>query len=432
MGKIIQFLKVIRNNWKKSVIGTVAFSYGVSYGNGRYEIEQLLTQYCEEAIRFGDDSLPSTANPRHVTVILNPAANGRKAKKEFEKYCEPLLHLAGIAVTILQTESEGQARSLIENLNTNTDAIVVAGGDGTLLDVVTGIFRKYEGDVSSVKHCPIGILPLGRKNRTADSLFHGDDDNTKVQEMIEATMSIIKGHTQLVDAVEIQPLEKDLDNPMKPIYAVGAVEWGVWQDATARIDKYWYWGMLRSYVTYVFSGFKENLNWDCSGTLCYTEPCKGCSRCYPDQFSQTGRLGRRWWHAFLKKPETNTDPVIDYSKITNEKCGILHDLQISASEVHFFTRTTTRSKQTDTPAIKVEIGPKDVSYLSFVVEGWRRIKGNKTLISDTFMAKDIELHPKKDPKYPDKEQSFYIDNEEFDLKPIKIRLLPQSVKLFSN
>jgi len=43
--------------------------------------------------------------------------------------------LAGYSVTVLITEREGGARSLVENLIGETDALIVAGGDGTLSEV---------------------------------------------------------------------------------------------------------------------------------------------------------------------------------------------------------------------------------------------------------------------------------------------------------
>jgi acylglycerol kinase len=43
--------------------------------------------------------------------------------------------LAGYSVTVLTTEREGGARSLVENLIGETDALIVAGGDGTLSEV---------------------------------------------------------------------------------------------------------------------------------------------------------------------------------------------------------------------------------------------------------------------------------------------------------
>lgn len=92
---------------------------------------------CKEAVRYGDSLIPMERNPTLVTVILNPVANKRKAKKDFEKYCEPLLHLAGLQVEVVQTASEGNAKELVESLK-GTEAIIVAGGDGTLSETVTG------------------------------------------------------------------------------------------------------------------------------------------------------------------------------------------------------------------------------------------------------------------------------------------------------
>lgn len=92
---------------------------------------------CEEAAVYGEETLPVSRNPRSITIILNPAANKRGAKAEFEKYCDPLFHLAGISVNLVQTNFEGHAKELVETLPEN-DAIIVAGGDGTLLETITG------------------------------------------------------------------------------------------------------------------------------------------------------------------------------------------------------------------------------------------------------------------------------------------------------
>lgn len=54
----------------------------------------------------------------------------------FEQYCAPILHLAGVFVSVLETEKEGHARELIDEIEPTTDAIVVAGGDGTLSEVM--------------------------------------------------------------------------------------------------------------------------------------------------------------------------------------------------------------------------------------------------------------------------------------------------------
>lgn len=140
-------------------------------------------------------------------MILNIIIIYRKAKKLFQNYCEPLLHLAGIAVTIIQTESQNDARKIIMNLDTPTDAIIVAGGDGTLSDVLTGLVRKYDLNLKSVKQCPIGILPLGQTNKIAKSLYHKYDDLSDIKQMIEATMAIINEKSKMMDMIEVKPIE---------------------------------------------------------------------------------------------------------------------------------------------------------------------------------------------------------------------------------
>ncbi len=79
--------------------------------------------------------------PYHVTVVLNPAACGGKGRARFESYCAPLLHLAGIKVSVIRTEGEGQAKDIMEVIK-DCDAVLLAGGDGTLMEAVTGWMRR--------------------------------------------------------------------------------------------------------------------------------------------------------------------------------------------------------------------------------------------------------------------------------------------------
>lgn len=117
------------------------------------------------------------------------------------------MHLAGIAVTIIDIQSGSHARNAIINLETPTDAIIVAGGDGTLSDVVTGLMRKYENNLQSVKQCPIGILPLGSTNTVASRFFKKYIDLPDIHHMIDATMAIVKNNVKSIDAFEIKVLE---------------------------------------------------------------------------------------------------------------------------------------------------------------------------------------------------------------------------------
>lgn len=109
--------------------------------------------YCQKAVLYGKEPLSPHLKARQITVILNPSANKRKALKEFDKYCAPLFYLAGISIEVKKTESEGHAKRLTETLS-GTDALVVAGGDGTLSEVITGLLRKTQEDANQL--VPIG------------------------------------------------------------------------------------------------------------------------------------------------------------------------------------------------------------------------------------------------------------------------------------
>lgn len=102
-----------------------------------------------------------------------------------------------------QTDYEGQAKKLME-LMEQTDMLIVAGGDGTLQEVITGLLRRpdqvgcqshhfliYEERTSSLllmdflwwqdkmSNIPIGFIPLGSSNSLSPSLHLLSDNKVK-------------------------------------------------------------------------------------------------------------------------------------------------------------------------------------------------------------------------------------------------------------
>ena len=128
--------------------------------------------------RYGQDKLDSFHQPRHITVILNPVACNKKGKLKYEKYAAPLFHLAGLRVSLIQTEREGQAKDLMEIMD-NTDAVVIAGGNGTMHEAVTGLLRRNDQEIVSQK-LPIGLIPIGKRN-TIFKRFNQQDDGLEVK-----------------------------------------------------------------------------------------------------------------------------------------------------------------------------------------------------------------------------------------------------------
>ncbi|XP_072939244.1 acylglycerol kinase, mitochondrial-like [Epargyreus clarus] len=407
MERIIKIGKTIRNNWKKSVLGAVVLYYGAATAKEKFEINIIMRAACKEAARYGDALIPMERNPTLVTVILNPVANKRKAKQEYEKYCEPLLHLAGLQVDVIQTTSEGNAKEIVESLR-GTEAIIVAGGDGTLSETITGLLRRND----DANQFPLGILPLGRTNSVGNSLFPGGNGVEKVKQLIEACMAIIKGNTVWKDTMKIEPITTEDETPSRPIYAMNSIEWGAFRDTESRKDKYWIYGPLRHYASYIFNGYKNSLNWNCSGTIKYTPPCAGCSNCVVKKPEV-----KRKWAFFMPTPQLSQES--DQSKVLNPECSVVNELCFKATEFRI------RPRKDDIPSLGILVGKGGYSYIEFVSEGWRRLKSN-TELPDVIEARTVEMHPKEQGS----DALMEIDKEEFEIKPMKITLLPKMIKLF--
>ena len=72
----------------------------------------------------------------------------------------------------------------------DADAVLLAGGDGTIMEAVTGLMKR--SDRAEAAKVPIGILPVGKTNSLAHSLFGVDDD---VKLMGEAKVTWSTQHT---------------------------------------------------------------------------------------------------------------------------------------------------------------------------------------------------------------------------------------------
>ncbi|KAG8230401.1 hypothetical protein J437_LFUL010202 [Ladona fulva] len=434
MAKLIRVLKTLRNHWKKTTFATFAVSYGVHYVKDRYETFQLMRAYCEEAAKFGDLPLPIGVKPRHITIILNPAANRRKAVDLFDKFCAPIFHLAGISVRIVKTEYVGQAKGLMEVMN-DTQAVVLAGGDGTVSEAVTGMLRREDAD-EVAGMLPIGVLPLGRTNSVAKNLFSKSESENSKEGLMKASIAVVKEVLKPLDVMKINVMEDEENESGKPVFSAGRIDWGAFHDAHARRDKYWVWGALRAYASYVFSSYKD-LSWECTGEIKYVLPCSGCNKCKGmargtvSEPKETKGKDSRWWHSFIpRKPKLRVEefPQIDYSKIENPECGTWLTKTVSTVDFSVITRNICEECEDKTPHLKVIIGPKSVGMFEFISEGWKRAGDRGSPPSETFCASEIKLKPKEQNK--ESEQWIYIDKENFDVRPIHITLIPNKVKMF--
>ncbi|HEX6972227.1 MAG TPA: diacylglycerol kinase family protein [Limnochordia bacterium] len=100
------------------------------------------------------------AASRHYLFIINPTAGGGRARRMWPRL-ERRLRAAGVRYAAVWTEGAGDAVEIARANAARYDALVAAGGDGTLREVAAGALRTQR---------PIGLLPLGTGNDFARAL----------------------------------------------------------------------------------------------------------------------------------------------------------------------------------------------------------------------------------------------------------------------
>ncbi|XP_020619871.1 acylglycerol kinase, mitochondrial-like isoform X2 [Orbicella faveolata] len=238
----------IRKHRKKSIAAALFAGWLMSYGTNKYREYMIRRELCHEAKAFGDTTLPSLKKPRRLTLFFNPAAGSGSAETLLKKNAEPILHIAGLDVTIVKTEYEGQIKTLTQYIDPTTDGIVVAGGDGTLLEVVTGLLRR--SDQEEITKIPIGLIPLGTHNSLCNRIF-SNANVAEARTIGNAALAIVKGYIKPVDVMQIKGDEG------RPTFALSKLHWGAFRDANEKQDKFWIVGPFRRKLSYVVAAIKN-------------------------------------------------------------------------------------------------------------------------------------------------------------------------------
>lgn len=436
MAFIIRFAKGVRNHWKKSTFLASSIAYGVSYSNEKYEIKQLMRHYCSEASKYGDVQIGVNRPLQKVLVLLNPAANRKASEEDFQDYCEPILHLAGFEVDIVKTDSEGHARRYLEELAFLPDAIIVAGGDGTLSEAISGLKRRPDG-----AQCPIGVLPVGRTNTLARTLFRSSKETTTLEDvrtMANAAYAVVAGKKKKMDVMKIEVLPNEADEhvPDRPVYAVGSLQWGAFRDILALRDKYWYTASLRDYTAFLFNAFDGGHTWNCKAKVTFTEPCAGCSKCYKEneQLQQPKKeQPRRWWSVFL--PKAKAAQGVDFSKVVNESCSITHEMEVDPSELILKTTNIESETVGGNPKLCLNLGSQVDSGFSFLGDSWSRLWNRQYVecpAEKTVEVRTVELIPATlKLAESDKDLYYSIDNEAYEVRPVRVTLVPKAVEMYT-
>ena len=133
-----------------------------------------------------------------LLIIFNPkAAHGRSVRKlagikaKFESL--------GINTEFMPTTHPGHGKELVKNAElTDFDGLVAAGGDGTVFEVLNGL---YEHPVS--ERIPLGLLPIGTGNAFARELDLQPGAWSKAIDILH------RGRTRRMDVAHVKAADQD-------------------------------------------------------------------------------------------------------------------------------------------------------------------------------------------------------------------------------
>ncbi|XP_063052127.1 acylglycerol kinase, mitochondrial [Engraulis encrasicolus] len=409
MARVVKVFRTLRNHWKKSTFAVCVLSYGGHWLYGIHCDSLLRREACLQAREYGRQLIGPQDTLRKATVILNPAASRGKANNLFEKNAAPILHLAGMEVKIVKTDYEGQAKKLMELMD-NTDMLIVAGGDGTLQEVITGLLRRP--DEGTFSRTPIGFIPLGSQNSLSYSLYPESDN--QVKSITSAALSILKGETVPLDVMKIQ------GETEQPVFALISLRWGAFRDVAAKIKKYWYLGPLKAKAAHWFSTLGE---WpqvrEASISLLPAvprppdEPPHKPPR--PNLLYRIFRRLKNYWYPPIEEPPKEPEP-----ERWEEK-------EISTTELLITTQNKNPVQRRDDDALLVCVEPNSLTVPEFISTGSLKAEDPTECMLSAMKveASACKFNPKQEGA-----GFFNIDNEEYEAMPVEIRLLPRKLYFF--
>jgi diacylglycerol kinase (ATP) len=123
-----------------------------------------------------------------LMVVFNPRAGHRRSQKLIEPM-KKYLHDKGAEVTWMYTSYPGHGQEIIADAHLDHfEGVIAAGGDGTLFEVLNGLYKN-----KSAKKPPLGVLPTGTGNAFARELKLFPEDWQKALDIITA------GNTKAID-----------------------------------------------------------------------------------------------------------------------------------------------------------------------------------------------------------------------------------------
>ena len=162
---------------------------------------------------------------KNILCIVNPVSGLKKSLKVYSEV-KNLIESHGFTPQLLKTEYAGHAKKVISELQPNDfNRILIFGGDGTVNEVINGL---YQSDLCSL--FPIGIIPTGSGNSIVHDMGYLD-----YHIAIERALS---------DNIRLMDVNKAVfDNEVR--LSVSVIGWGMFSFGNVLAEKLRFLGTIR-------------------------------------------------------------------------------------------------------------------------------------------------------------------------------------------
>ena len=124
------------------------------------------------------------SNKKNILLIVNPVSGRGTLRPKLWQILN-IFSEASIATTVMFTQKRGDATEFAKSCPKDFDAVVCAGGDGTLNEVISGLMQNPHRHI-------LGYIPVGTTNDLAKSLG-------LAKSPIQAARDIINGSPKSID-----------------------------------------------------------------------------------------------------------------------------------------------------------------------------------------------------------------------------------------
>lgn len=394
----------------------------------------IVKDVCMEAKALADRKVShQMESVKKVYVFLNPDANNRKASKHFRRYAEPILFSADVDVTVVTSVREGHIRKLMEFIHpTNTDAIIVAGGDGTLFEVVNGFVKHH--DVETLGKIPIGIIPLGAENRFFRRMFP-DQYSSKLPRRIgeAAGVALQPQSVKPASVIELQPAEGD------KVYALSGMNWGAFKDAEENRNSFKFFGPLQLFLSYAQVSLRkwpENFVLHLWAPELPPSPSPSpslLSQPSPSPNEQRTTAAATSSSAGLVSLEESSE-----RHVASERISIPESLKVGTEKwMHMQTGTVALNFREHSSGLQGSYWTDRVDSTEFLKQGWKANRenlishnlGGELLLDTPLQPHSLSLNECVMSIQGSKESWVSVDGEGFEAVPMRVKLLPKKLNI---